>query len=179
MKNQWKKLSSKIVHKNPWYTVRQDRVIRPDGKKGTYTVVERLPAVFVVALNERKEVYLVGLYRYTTNSYSLEIPGGGSEGESPLRAAKRELKEETGLVAKKWEALGRFQMANGHTNEIGCVFLATGLVQTNESKQKEEGIDLIKAVPISTALEMIRKGKITDGPSIVGLTYAALKMGQV
>ena len=172
MKNPWKTLSSKIVHKNNWYHVRKDKVIRPDGKPGEYNVMVTKPSVFVVAVNNKKEVYLVGLYRYTTAMYSLEVPAGNSEGMRPLAAAKKELKEETGLTARKWKQIGKFQAANGFMSEIAFVFLATDLVEGNENSQLEEGIAEVRKIPLRKALAMIESGEINDGQTIVAIHYA-------
>ena len=91
--NPWKKLSSEIVHKNPWFYVRQDKVITPDGSQGEYNVVVSPPASFIVALDDESNVYLIGQFRYPTGLYSLEIPGGGTGDNDPLKTAKRELQE--------------------------------------------------------------------------------------
>lgn len=175
----WKTLASKVVYQNPWYFVRQDQVIRPDGTRGTYDVVVSPDSVFIVALDGRGRVLLIGLQRYTTQRYSIEVPGGGSAGEPPLRAAKRELQEETGYVAKRWRKLGAFQSTNGMLCEIGHVFLAQGLRQTAHHEQAEEGIDRMRWVSLPAALRMIAAGQITDGQSICALGLAGLRLGKL
>ena len=177
MKNPWKKISSKIALKNPWYYVRQDKVIRPDGSDGVYNVIVSHPAALTVAVNKKQEVVIIGLFRYITGKYSLEIPGGSTEGQNPLAAAKRELLEETGLKAKKWKKLGAFQSGNGLMQAPIHAFLATELVQTPDHKKDEEGIKEVKMVPLKKVFHMIRKGEITDGESIVALTLAAFELG--
>src|SRR5580704_3550286 len=105
--NPWRTLSSRTIYQNPWLTLREDKVIRPDGAEGIYSVVEIRPSCGIVAIDEDDRIALVGQWRYVHDRYSLEIPTGGSEqGETPLDAAKRELTEETGLTAKAWTALG-------------------------------------------------------------------------
>jgi 8-oxo-dGTP pyrophosphatase MutT (NUDIX family) len=175
-KNPWKTLSSKVAYKNPYFSVSEHEVIRPGGEKGTYHVVRTNPAVFIVALTPKREIFLIGLHRYTTNKFSWEIPGGGAGKQKPLLAAKRELKEETGLVAKTWKKLGTFQSFNGLADEISHTFLATNLTQTTEHAQEEEGISVGKKVPFKKALKMIRLGEITDGQSIASIMQAALYM---
>ena len=171
-KNPWKTLSSKTVYKNPWSSVRQDKVIRPDGKDGEYNVVVSPPGVYIVALNTKKEIYLVGLHRYATNMYSLEVPAGSSDGQKPLVAAKRELREEAGLKAAQWKQIGIFQTANGFAEEMGYVFLAQELSEISQNKQLEEGIQEVIKVSFNKALRMISTGDITDGQSIIALTLA-------
>ncbi|HET9633323.1 MAG TPA: NUDIX domain-containing protein, partial [Terrabacter sp.] len=93
----WPTTESRLVYENAWIRVREDAVTRPDGSDGTYGVVEvRRPAVFVVALTDEDEVVLVTVDRHTVG-HSVEVPAGGTDGEDPLRAAQRELAEETGL----------------------------------------------------------------------------------
>ena len=104
----WRTHGSRVVYENAWIRVREDEVTRPDGGRGIYGVVETTaPSVFIVALTAAEEVLLVGLERYTTGRPSLEIPAGNSEGDDPLVAARRELREETGRVAGSWELVGR------------------------------------------------------------------------
>ncbi|MEK7123110.1 MAG: NUDIX hydrolase [Patescibacteria group bacterium] len=175
-RTRWKTISSRVVHRNAYYVVREDAVVKPDGTKGSYHVVERRGSVFVVAINERQEVCLIGVYKYPTRMYSLEVPAGGCDpGERPLSAAKRELKEETGFAARSWKRLGTYQVLNGFVDEMGQVFLARDLHQTGTNGQAEEGIAEVRQVALAKCLAMIRDGEITDGQSIVALTLAALE----
>lgn len=178
-KNPWTKLSSKLVFENPWYKVKQDRVIKPDGSHGLYNVVESPAAVFSVAVDEEKRVYLVGLHRYATGLYSIEVPSGGSESQSPLKAAKRELQEETGLVASVWKELGIIYPANGFLNQPNYIFLATSLTKTVNNKRAEEGINEVIAIPLTKALNMIQHSEIVDAQSIAAIIMAAMDLGVV
>jgi len=173
----WIKLSSKVVHKNPFYQIREDTVIKPNGVEGFYNVVEGLDSVFVVALDEHDNVYLVEIHRYTNNNLSIEVPSGGIDGQEPLEAAKRELKEETGLTAKSWKSLGFVRVASGIMEGKNYVFLAQELKQTNDNEQEEEGIIKTIKIPIKEAMLMIKNGKITDSETITPLTMAALELG--
>ena len=157
-------------------TLREDQVINPAGQKTIYGVVSIKRSVFIIALTDQKEIYLVGQYRYPTKMYSWEIPGGGAPKGQPLTAAKRELKEETGLTAKSWTKISEFQTFNGFCDEIGHIYLAQNLIQTNTNKQKEDGISQMKKVPFKQAIRMIKQGKITDSCSIVSIFLTAIKI---
>jgi 8-oxo-dGTP pyrophosphatase MutT (NUDIX family) len=175
----WERLSSKIVHTNPFYQIREDTVIKPNGLQGFYNVVEKRDAVFIVALDEEQNVYFVELYRYTNDNMSIEIPAGGSDGQDPLVAAKRELQEETGLIAKSWKSLGFVHSTNGFVSGKNHVFLAQDLTQANAHGQEEEGITKVFKVPFAEVLRMIKDGKITDSETITPLMLAGLELGLI
>lgn len=176
-RGEWVRISSTLVHKNPYYCVREDRVIKPDGSNGFYNVVQIQGAVFAVALDEQENIYLVGLHRYPNNNYSIEVPSGGSDGQEPLVAAKRELQEETGLTAKKWQQLNTLHPANGVIQGNHYTFIATELKQTTKNHKEEEGISEVLKVPLNKAFKMINNKQITDADSIASLTLAGLELG--
>jgi 8-oxo-dGDP phosphatase len=173
---EWQKLSSKIVHQNSFYSVREDAVIKPDGAQGTYHVIDVGGSAFVAAVDDKQRVYLVRMHKYPINDYSVEFPGGGLDSEEPLTAAKRELWEEAGLKAKDWKYLGNTHPADGVMCEDNHVFLATGLAQTDYDEQLEEGIVETLRVPFSEAFAMIRDGVITDQQTIAALMLAAIEL---
>lgn len=178
-KNPWKTKSTKNVFQNKYYTIREDQVIRPDGSEGVYFVIERPTAVFIVAVDEEGKFPLVGLFRYPTKMYSLEVPGGGSEGGDLLEAAKRELKEESGIIANEWIDLGTQQILNGLTDEMMQVFLARDLEKTDEHEQIEEGIFEIRWVTFQEAFDMIKGSEISDCQTISAITRAAIHLGRI
>jgi 8-oxo-dGTP pyrophosphatase MutT (NUDIX family) len=172
--NPWKTVSSRIVYQNPWITVREDQVIRPDGNPGIYGVVETRIATGVLAMTEAEELYLVGQYRYTMGEYSWEIIEGGSDpGEDALEAAKRELREEAGLVADHWEPLGgEIHLTNCHSSERGYLYVARGLQHVDQEPEATEVLQ-VKKVPFAEALAMVDRGEIKDSISILAiLRYA-------
>ena len=123
----WPVRATRVVYENPWIRVREDAVTRPDGSDGIFGVVEvQRPAVFVVALTDEDEIVLVTVDRHTVGP-SVEVPAGGTDGEDPLVAARRELTEETGLVAGEWRQVGAMNALNGVCRAPEVVFLATGL----------------------------------------------------
>jgi 8-oxo-dGTP pyrophosphatase MutT (NUDIX family) len=174
--NPWLTVSSKQVYDNPWITVREDRVIRPDGEPGIYGVVHyKNIAVAVLAIDE-DHVYLVGQYRFPLERYSWEIPEGGCpEGEEPLRAAQRELREETGLEAASWRMLGEAYLSNSVADEYAVWFLATGLTPGEQQPEGTERLS-IRRVPLHEAMAMALNGGITDALSILAIMSYALKL---
>ena len=172
----WIKLSSRVVHKNSYYSVREDTVIKPDGSKGFYNVVQGIAAVFIIVIDENNDIYLVGLHRYPNNIYSIEVPSGSTDNQDPLVAAKRELQEETGLTASDWKYLGILHPANGFLDINHYIFIAKGLKHTHLNHQAEEGISKIYKVQFKQVLNMIKNGEITDSDTVSALTLAAIEL---
>jgi 8-oxo-dGDP phosphatase len=176
----WQTRGTRTVYENNWISVREDDVTGPRGD-GIYGVVEmRHPAVFIIAVDDRDRVCLVSLERYTVGR-SLEVPAGGSDGEDPLEAARRELREEAGVEASDWRHLGDMNALNGIAVAPEHVYLARDLrpVADAGDAQQEEGIDDVRWVPFAEAIAMIADGRITDGESVAALFYAAIRLGRV
>ena len=168
-KNPWTTLSSRIVVSNPWFRLRKDQVIRPDGKRGEYNTVLAPPAVGVVPCFEDGSVLLVGQYRYSISRYSWEIPeGGGKPGETPIQTARRELLEETGYAAATLRSLGIFHTSNCFCDETAYLFWARGLT-AGQSKQDGTEQIVTKRVRLDVAYRMAVDARITDSLTIVAL----------
>jgi 8-oxo-dGTP pyrophosphatase MutT (NUDIX family) len=176
--NPWRTLGSRRVYENPWISVREDSVIRPDGEPGIYGVVHYKNIAVGVLPAEDDHVYLVGQYRYPLERYSWEIPEGGCpQDEEPLEAARRELREETGFEAGNWRRLGEAFLSNSVADEYAVWFLATDLVAGEPQNEGTEVIG-VRRVPLREALAMTMDGRITDALSILALsTYALEKFG--
>jgi 8-oxo-dGTP pyrophosphatase MutT (NUDIX family) len=171
----WRTISSKGIYENPWIEVSHHEVLNPSGNKGIYGVVHfRNKAIGIVAVDDRLNIILVGQDRYPLQAYSWEIPEGGCPiGEDHLAAAKRELKEETGLEATHWEPLCKFHLSNSVTDEEGELFLAKNLTEGPPNPEETEWISL-KKISLDEALKQIDQGEITDAITIMGIYKLAL-----
>jgi 8-oxo-dGTP pyrophosphatase MutT (NUDIX family) len=176
--NPWKTLDVREVYFNAWIRVEEHRVINPAGGPGIYGKVSfRNRAIGIVALDEEMNTWLVGQYRYALDCFSWEIPeGGGPLDADRLDAAKRELKEETGITAGTWREVLKFHTSNSVTDEVAHVFLAEDLHFGDRQTEDTEADLVVKKVPFREALAMVQNGEITDGLSIVAIhTVARLR----
>lgn len=170
-RNPWQTKGHRAIYENPWISVREDQVVRPNGSEGIYGVVSmRNKAVGVVPLHQDGTVTLVGQWRYTMEEYSWEIPEGGCpQNEEPIECARRELQEETGLIAASIVPLGgEVHLSNSVTDERGYLFLATGLTQSEATPEETEELQ-VRRVPLGEAVEMVVRGQINDGLSVMAL----------
>jgi len=173
-KNPWQTLHRKQIYDNPWIEVYEDQVINPRGGKGIYGKVSfKNLAIGVIPIDEEMYTWLVGQYRYTLDEYSWEIPmGGGSKANSPLESAQRELKEETGLSAQRWENIMRIHTSNSVTDEEGFIFLAQDLTPGETEFDDTEDLK-IRRIPLQEAIQYVMDGRITDAISMAGLFKVA------
>lgn len=178
MKNKvggWVQLDRKIVYENPWIEVSHENVQRPNGTEGIYGKVHfKSNAVGVVPIDEHGNTWLVGQSRYVLDTFTWEIPEGGSPlNESPLDTAKRELQEEVGLEATDWAPLQTMHLSNSVTDEVAYLFVARGLSFTEQSLEDTEDI-VVKKLPLKEAFAMVLSGEITDSLSVAALLRVAI-----
>ncbi len=175
LKNPWTTVSSEEKYNNPWITVTEYQVLNPAGGKGIYGKVHfKNKAIGIVPLDEHGNTWLVGQYRYPLSEWSWEIPeGGGPVEQTILQSAQRELKEETGLIAKKWTQIQRTHLSNSVSDEEGFIFLAEELEQGEAEVEETEADMKVMKLPFSEALDMVLTGKITDSLSVMGILKVA------
>jgi len=173
-KNPWIKKSTEKIYENPWIKVVEDQVVRPNKTEGIYGHIHyKNKAIGILPLDEELNTWLVGQYRYTLDEYSWEIPTGGVPlDEDTLDGAKRELKEETGLIAKMWKKLLKIHTSNSVTDEYGYVFIAQDLTQGEMEWDETEELK-IKKISLKDALQLVMTSEITDSLSIAGILKAA------
>lgn len=174
----WNILSSEIKYKNPWMQVREDKVITPLGTEGIYGVLESKDSVMIAVLNDKHELYLVRTFAYPDQSWNWELPGGSSDGEEGASASRRELEEETGILANVWELLGKTRVCNGFMTERMSVYLARDISFTGEKEVSTEQIDEAKFFSMSQIDDMITSGEINDAQSVTGIHLAQKRIAK-
>jgi 8-oxo-dGTP pyrophosphatase MutT (NUDIX family) len=176
-KNPWQILFEKNVYDNPWINVTEFDVVNPNGGKGIYGKIHfKKIAIGALPLDEDRNTYLVGQYRFPLNEYSWEIPeGGGEPTESPLDSAKRELLEETGLIANEWKEILTLHLSNSVSDEMAIIFLAQKLGQRSPLPEETEEL-MVKKMPIEEAYQMVEEGRITDAMSVAAIQKIKLML---
>lgn len=170
MKNNWKILGEKVHYNNPWIKVTEYDVITPGGSNGIYGKVHfKNLAIGILPIDEEGNIYLIGQFRFVIDQYSLELPeGGGPLDIDPLISAKRELKEEAGIEASKWNKIIEMHLSNSVTDELSIVYLAQGLTIGKSEPEETEVLDLIK-IPFEEAYQKVLNFEITDSITVAAL----------
>ncbi len=167
-------LSSRLIYKNKWMCVKEDAIVRKNGKNGIYGIIEK-PDFAVIIPIENDSIYLVEQYRYPVKERYWEFPQGSWENEKiePINLARAELKEETGLIADEIKYIGYLFESYGYSSQGYSVFLARGLHQ-GEKNLDEEEIGLVsKKIKINEFVEMIKSNEIKDSTTIAA--YGLIK----
>lgn len=168
--------ASREVYRNPWMTLREDDIRRPDGSHGIYSVVVQPDYALVIACDDDR-LHLVEQFRYPLGARRWEFPQGTAPDQTamaPEALAARELREETGLRAGSWRCLGRLDTAPGMSGQRGWVFLATEITEGDPQREPEEQ-DMRSAWFSRARVErMIRAGDITDAQSVAAFALFVL-----
>ena len=174
-------LASREVYRNHWMRVREDEILRSNGERGIYGVVEKYDAAIILPIDQGR-VWLVEQFRYTIGERALELPQGGweMEVENPEELARGELKEELGLEAAEMSLLGQLWIAYGFLKQKMHVYLASGLTAAVKTPDAEEHDLVVRTVAVEEFEEMMRSGVIRDDCTLAawGL-YMLWKGGRV
>ncbi len=171
---QYRLVTSKTIYRGHIIRLVKDRFLlrRAPGKIVTRELVRHPGAVVVLPFLDKKRILLLRQFRYAAKGDLWEIPAGTLEpGERLLACAKRELEEETGFKAKKWERLTRFFPAPGISDEWMTLYRAQGLVQGQKDLDHDEWIEH-EAVTLERARKMVRQGIIRDAKTILAVLWA-------
>jgi ADP-ribose diphosphatase len=160
--------SSKELLKTKIFSVTEDEAIEPGGFHIKRAIIQHPGSAVMMAVDEKKRVLLVRQYRLPARRFLWELPAGRVDpGETPLKAAKRELVEETGMRAKKWSKLVSYYPSPGFLAEKMNLFVATELTEGKPTPMEDERIET-RWFPAGELEAMIRAGKILDGKTITG-----------
>jgi len=167
--------SSETLHTGKIFALRRDDVRMPGGKIVTREVVEHYGAVAIVAIDDQDRIPLVYQYRHPFGRRLWELPAGLLDvtGEAPHLTAARELREEAGLQAKKWQVLVDLNTSPGFSDESVRVYLATGLTQVDRPEAHDEEADMtLQWYPIAEAVTRVFNGDIVNSLAVAGILAA-------
>jgi len=175
----WKTKSVKQVYENPWIEITHREVITPGSNDGIYGVVHfKNVAIGILPLDEENNTWIVGQYRYPIDRYTWEIPeGGGPLMEPVLSSAKRELLEETGIIAEEWTEMQSMFLSNSATDEYAVLYVARKLTFTEARPDEDEAIT-IRKLPFEGLYEMVLNGEVDDSLSVTAVLKAKLLMNE-
>lgn len=166
-----KTLSTKSLHKNPYWEYKLDSYTLPDGEAGEYSYVHSHGSVMVVPVDKDGRVVLVKQFRYLWQRESIEFPGGGVKAGGFAQTANDELAEEAGVAASNLELVGEYDPYNGVTDEISKVYFATGLREVEKEKDPSEEFEVIK-LTVQEFQDIVDKGEIWDGMTLAAWSLA-------
>jgi ADP-ribose pyrophosphatase len=167
-------ISSQTVYRGPVFSVSTDDVQEPNGVRARRDVIHHSGSVVVLAVDDSAatpRILLERQYRHAASGYLWELPAGRIDpGEHELKAAKRELLEETGYTASKWRRILKFYASPGFVAETMSVFLATGL-RAGEAQPEEDEVIYKRMVPLPAAVRMVMSGTIRDAKTISSVLW--------
>ena len=157
-------LASREIYRNPWMRLREDEILRSNGQRGIYGVVEKDEAAIILPIDGDR-IWLVEQFRYTIQERAWELPQGGWEMEidNPEELARGELREELGLNAATMTYLGSTWIAYGFTRQKQHVYLAAELTHVEQEPDPEEHDLVVRCIPISEFEQMMLDGVVRDG----------------
>jgi ADP-ribose pyrophosphatase len=174
----WQTRSSRVVYRNDWIRVEEDRVELPDGRTTIYGVVRCGACVGVLPFRDSETVVLIRQYRYVARDVYWEMPTGGLHpGESLEAAAQRELAEEIGYRAARLIPLVSYHTSKSVMDETAHLFEANGLVPVSTPPDPTEFIE-VQPVPFAEAVRMVERGEIKDSMTVIAVLHAARRRGR-
>jgi ADP-ribose pyrophosphatase len=159
----------KTVYKGPVFSIESGMLREPGGVRARRDIIRHSGSVAVLPVHDDGRVLLIRQYRCAYGKMVIELPAGRIDrGETPLRAAKRELREEAGLGARNWERLLRILPSPGFCDETVTIYRATGFFASAAEPDPDERIE-IRDLSLPAALDLMTKGKIEDAKTLVAL----------
>ena len=173
----WQLLKRSIAFSCPFYRIAQEEIRLPTDHVIDYFYVTIPPSVMVVPMTAKGRIVLLEQYRYPTKSFCYELPGGNTQGKSPLATGKAELLEETGYRARRWRRLGSFHPYSGMSDEVCHVYLATELTPGTGCLEEREFIQVIE-MPVQEVYRRVEHNRIRDGMTLASLLLARSYLGK-
>lgn len=168
----WKKLSTEVVHKNPWWECWHDRFRLPNGKEGDYYYMHVSGVSVAIPILGDGRIILVREYRYIFDQDCIEFPSGGrEEGDDFEKTTREELEQEAGYMAGKLELVGQFTPYRGLSDEWGKVYIAADLKKTKNRLEETEEIEVLFKTPEEIDA-MIESNEIWDGETLAAWCLA-------
>ena len=165
------KISSETIHEGRILTYTVDKIKLPSGRESIREVIIHNGGVTIVPQPDPSKIVLIRQFRYAIGKIFWELPAGTLHSkEDPVLAAKRELKEETGYLANKWESLGLVYPLPGYSTEVLYFFKATDLIDDEPDPDPDENIE-VKILDLKQAWTMVKDGEIRDAKTIAGLSF--------
>lgn len=177
-KNPWTVQKSTLKYENNWIAVTEHEVYHQVAKRpGIYgTVHFKNTAIGILPLDSEGNTWLVGQYRFPIQQYVWEVPaGGGYEGTDPLEAAKKELREETGITALHWDRIISTHLSNSVTDEYSISYVATGL-SFGKSDPDDDEVLAVRKLPFLEAYEKVLDGTMTDSLTVITFLKAKVML---
>ena len=167
-------ISSREAYRGPAFWVSTDEVLEPTGVRVRRDIVHHSGSVVILAVEQNRsgaKILLERQYRHAAQQFLWELPAGRiDEGENELKAAKRELLEETGYTARRWKRILKFYVSPGFVAETMSIYLATDLRPGTAQPEADEVIE-VHFVPLTEALRMVLTGKIKDAKTVSGVLW--------
>ena len=165
-------IRSEVVYPGRAFTIRRDHLRMPDGHETKFDIVEHVGSVIIIPVDANGNLLFVRQYRHAAGLDLLEFPAGTlDEGEAPDACASREIREETGMAARRFERLGGFYLAPGYSTEYMHVYLATDLIHDPLEADADEFLS-VERIPMVEALAMAERGGLPDAKSLAAFTLA-------
>jgi ADP-ribose pyrophosphatase len=169
--NRWKQVRSRVAYSDQYVRLRVDDVVKPDGMKGKFAVLEKQPGTTILPIDKKGNVYLIKEFRYPINQLIYQLPGGAlAKGVSLKDNAKKELKEEAGMTSGNWMYLGAYAIGPGHEDTIDHIFLAFDVEIGKDEQEDVESIESLEKFTPRQAEKLLRTNKIKQSTSALALS---------
>ncbi len=171
MNNKWKIVPKKTIYSSKFFKIVEQEITFPNQKKKIHDVVERKSTVTIFPVTPSYDLYLISQYRTLFGKYVIEaISGHIDKNELPLNAAKRELKEEAGLIGHEWKEIGRIENSGSVIKSMMHLFLVRDLEEGKASPDETEDITLLK-ISLDEAVKKVMLGEINISSSVIGILF--------